>query len=59
MRVSIVLLSLLAVFTGAVWASLGGLSLSAHSLGMLWVIVGLVAFVIEVYVQDRAWWRKQ
>lgn len=52
-RLSVLILALLAVFNGAVWAAIGGLSIPPKGLGWLNVIVGLVVIVIEVVLWRR------
>lgn len=47
-RISAILLALLFIFIGAVWAT--WITVSAHNLGVLSVIVGLVVIVIELWV---------
>lgn len=55
MRLSVAILALLAIFNGAVWAALGGLSISPKGLGLLNVIVGLVVLVTEVFFNRDPW----
>lgn len=57
MSISVIILALWVVFVGAVWASLGGLSLTPHGLGILSVIVGLVVLVIEIFTHYGPWKR--
>lgn len=54
-RVSIVLLGLWVVFVGAVLAN--WLTVTAHNLGVLSVIVGLVVVLIEVFTVWHPWVR--
>jgi hypothetical protein len=52
MRVSVVILALWAIFIGAVWAT--WITVSAHNLGILSVVIGVVILLIELFVPS--WW---
>lgn len=51
MSISLVIVGVWLIFLGSVWAN--WLSISAHSLGVLTVIVGIVILLLEVVLPLR------
>lgn len=54
-KASIIILALWVVFLGAVWAT--WISISAHNLGVLSIIVGVVVLLVELFTVWQPWRR--
>lgn len=53
MKLSVIILSFWVIFVGAVWAT--WITVTAHNLGVLSVVVGIVVIAIEVFTHWHPW----